>query len=167
MVGVFYYFTTLILSFSIWTSLCPTTTPRMGISLASKLHFDCLKYRLCFSATFRKCIILSSSFFLCFGQISQSYLCSLPVSIYIVASWIYWFIILEMFLEELHSPKYITWGSNSPLFVKKAAFYSFPSFIQMLLYSQIKSNLLKYLASFSLSITSLINGSGVLSLIVT
>ena len=77
------------------------------------------------------------------------------------------FIILWNVPGELHNPKYITWGSNSPLFVKKAAFHLSPSLIRMLLYPQIKSNLLKYLASLSLLMTSPISGSGVLSFIVT
>jgi len=67
---------------------------------------------------------------------------------------------------ELHNPKYMTLGLNNLLFVKKTAFYLLSSFIHMLLYSQIKSSLLKYFAFFNLMITSLISGNGILSLIV-
>jgi len=50
----------------------------------------------------------------------------------------------------------ISFGLNSPLFVKNATFYLSPSLICMLLYFLIRFSLLKYFISLSLSITSLI-----------
>ena len=67
--GVFHFLTALTLSFSIYTSH-PTTTFKMGISLASKSYFDCLKQRLCFFATFRNHTILSLSFILVLAGIT-------------------------------------------------------------------------------------------------
>ena len=141
---------------SIYTCPLPMTTPRIRIFSILKLYFDCLKQRLCFSAIFRKQIVLSSSSFIVFASIFS---CNSSQNILFIIHW--------NVPGKLQSPKYITWGLNSPLFVKNTAFHSSPSFIHTLLYSQIKSNLLKYLASFSLSITSQINSNGVLSLIVT
>ena len=61
---------------------------------------------------------------------------------------------------ELHIPKNITVGSNSPLLVLKAAFHWSPSFIRMLLYPHLTSSLLKNLVSFILSVSSGMSGSG-------
>ena len=60
----------------------------------------------------------------------------------------------------------MTFGSKSPLFVRKVAFHSFSSLIYRLLYLQIRSSLLKYLAFLSLLITSLIKSSNVLFFII-
>jgi hypothetical protein len=48
----------------------------------------------------------------------------------------------EKVAGELLIPKNITVGSNKPLFVRNAAFYSSPSLILMLLYPQMMSSLL-------------------------
>src|SRR6266702_4682055 len=61
----------------------------------------------------------------------------------------------------------MTVGSNSPRGVLKAALYSSPSLIQILLYPQRISNLVKYLAPQSWSMNSGIRGNGVVFLIVT
>ena len=55
---------------------------------------------------------------------------------------------------KLHMPKYITKGSNSPQFVQKAVFHSFPSFILTLLYLYRMSSLVKYFAPHTLLINS-------------
>ena len=69
-------------------------------------------------------------------------------------------------LGELHDLKYITFGLNNSLFVKNATFHSLSFLICILLYLQMRSNLLKYLASLSLLITSPIKSSNILSFIV-
>ena len=61
---------------------------------------------------------------------------------------------------ELHIPKDITVGLNSPLLVLNAAFYWSSFLIQMLLYPQQTSNLVKYFAPFILSMILEIRGSG-------
>jgi hypothetical protein len=76
-------------------------------------------------------------------------------------------IILENVASELLMRKNITVGLNNPRFVRKAAFHLSPSLILILLYPQITLSLLKYFASFSWSITSLMSSSGVLSLMHT
>ena len=63
---------------------------------------------------------------------------------------------------ELVSPKNMTVGSNRPLLVRKAAFYSSPSLIRILLYPHHISSLVKHVESLSLSMSSGINGSGYL-----
>ena len=132
----------------------------MDISLVLKLHFDHLKQILCFSAIFKKCIVFfSSSFFVLVGITKSSSISSCSNSQKIL------FIIFWNILRELYSLKYITLGSNSLLFIKNDAFHSSPFLIHTLLWSQIRSNLLKYFASLSLSITSSIKGSGILSFI--
>ena len=68
--------------------------------------------------------------------------------------------------SKLHSLKYIIFSSNSLLFIKNAAFHLLYSLIHTLLYSHIRSNLLKYFTFLSLLITSPINSNGVLSFIV-
>ena len=55
---------------------------------------------------------------------------------------------------KLHNLKYITFGSNSPLFIGNTVFHLLPSLIHTLLYFQIRSSLLKYFVFLSLSITS-------------
>ena len=72
LVGVFHSLTSLTLLFSIWTSSLSTTTLSMDISLTSKLYFNHLKQRLYFSAIFKNCIVLSSSFFLVLVDITKS-----------------------------------------------------------------------------------------------
>jgi len=67
---------------------------------------------------------------------------------------------------ELHMPKYITSGSNSPRFVQKAAFYLSPSLILILLYPHRMSSLVKYRAPCTLLISSWINGKGYLFFII-
>jgi len=67
---------------------------------------------------------------------------------------------------ELHMPKYITSGSNSPRFVRKAAFHSSPSLILTLLYPHRMLSLVKYRAPRTLSISSWINSKGYLFFIV-
>jgi hypothetical protein len=57
------------------------------------------------------------------------------------------FIILWKVAGELQSLKNMTLGMNSPSWQVKAAFYSSPSCICMLLYPQQMSNLVKYLES--------------------
>ena len=63
---------------------------------------------------------------------------------------------------ELHNPKNITVGLNSPILVLKAAFHWSLSLIQTLLYPHCMSNLVKYLApeALILSIMSEIRGRG-------
>ena len=70
------------------------------------------------------------------------------------------FMSAENVLGELASPKYITFGSNSPRLVTKAAFHSSPVLIRTLLYPQRMSSFVKYLALLSRSIKSDTNGSG-------
>ena len=142
------------------------TTPSIGISSILKLYLDLLKYKLCFSAIFKNQIVLSSNSFIVLAGTTKSSIWFSNTPLY-NSSWNMLFIILWNVPRELHSPKYMTYGSNNLLFIKKATFYSLPSFICTLLYSQIRLSLFKYLASFSLSITSSINRSGVLSLMVT
>ena len=71
------------------------------------------------------------------------------------------FIILWNVSSELKSLKYITLDLNKSLLLKKAAFYLSPSLIHILLYSHMRSSLLKYFASFNLLITSLIRGNSI------
>ena len=71
-VGVFHSLIALTFSSSICTSLFPTYTPSISISVALKLHFDCLKHKLCFSAILRNLIVHSSSFFSVFARITKS-----------------------------------------------------------------------------------------------
>ena len=166
LVGVFHFFSTFIFSCSILTCPFPTITPSMEISSMLKLYFDCLKHKLCFSTIFRNLIICSFSSSIVFAGIIK-----LSMQFASTPSWSssqkILFIILWKVSGKLHSPKYITWGLNSPLLVRNVAFHSSPSLIHTLLYPQIKSNLLKYLASLSLLITSPIRGSGILSFIMT
>jgi hypothetical protein len=61
---------------------------------------------------------------------------------------------------ELHNPKNITVGSNSPLCVLNAAFHWSLSLILILLYPHRTSALVKYFAPFSLSIVLDIRGIG-------
>jgi len=60
---------------------------------------------------------------------------------------------------ELHIPKNITVGSNSPRLVLNAAFHSSPFLIRMLLYPHQMSSLVKYLAPLSLLMISDMRGS--------
>src|SRR5579859_1844703 len=60
----------------------------------------------------------------------------------------------------LQSPKVMTVGWNSPRDVLKAALYSSPSRIRILLYPQRISSLVKYLAPHNLSMSSGIRGRG-------
>ena len=76
------------------------------------------------------------------------------------------FIIFWNVYSKLNNPKCITLGLNNSLFIKNAAFYLFSSLICILLYSQMRSNLLKYFASLSLSIIFLIKSSGILFFII-
>ena len=165
-IGVFHFFTALIFSYSILTCPFPTITPRIVIYSILKLYFDHLKYKLYFSAIFKNLIILFSNFSRVFAGITKLSIqfASIPS---LSNSWKILFIILQNVPGELHSPKYMTCGSNNPLFVRNTAFYSSPSLIHTLLYFQIRSNLLKYLTSLSLSITSPIRGNGVLFFIMT
>ena len=71
-VGVFHSLIALTFSFSICTSPFPTYTPNIGISVALKLHFDCLKHRLCFSAIFRNLIVCLFSSSFVFAKITKS-----------------------------------------------------------------------------------------------
>ena len=66
----------------------------------------------------------------------------------------------EKVLGELVNPKNITFGSKSPRFVTNAAFHSSPVLIQMLLYPQRMSNLVKTLACLSQSTSSETRGIG-------
>jgi hypothetical protein len=66
----------------------------------------------------------------------------------------------------LQSPNVMTVGSNSPRGVLKAALYSLPNLIRILLYPQQISNLVKYIAPSSFSINSGIRGSGAAFLMV-
>ena len=165
-VGIFHSFTTLIFSCSILTCLFPTITPRMGISSILKLYFDHLKHRLCFSAIFKNLIVCFSNTSMVFAGITKSSIQFASTPLWSNSQKILFIILLNV-SGELHSPKYMTCGSNSPLFVRNVAFHSFPSLICMLLYLQMRSNLLKYLISLSLSIISPIRGNSVLSFIVT
>ena len=136
-VSTFYSLIALTFSSFIQTFLFPTCTPSMGISVVLKLYFNLLKF--------------SSSSFV-FTRITKSSIQFARLSLY-NSSLNMLVIICQKVASELYSPKYITFGLNSPLFIKKAAFHLLHSFICMLLYSQIKSNLLKYFTSFNLSIT--------------
>src|SRR5258707_3633823 len=60
------------------------------------------------------------------------------------------FIIVWKVVGELHSPKNMTRGSNSPQFVEKAAFHSSPSFSRTLLKPQWRSKVVNHSASRSL-----------------
>ena len=139
LVGIFHSLAILVFLSSICTFSYPTITSRIDISLASKLHFDYLKQRLYFLLLSR--IVL---FFLLISSQSwlvlQSCPCSLQVLLYTIVS--------KIILFWLEIPLF-----NSLLFLN--------------LYSQIRSNSLKYLVFLSLSITSPISGSSVLSLIVS
>src|SRR5258708_35584736 len=57
------------------------------------------------------------------------------------------FIIIWNIAGELHSPKNMTVGSNSPQLVQNAAFHSSPSLICMLLNPHQRSSTVKNLAS--------------------
>jgi len=61
---------------------------------------------------------------------------------------------------ELHMPKNMTVGSNSPLLVLKAAFHSLPFLIQILLYPHCTSNFVNNFAPLSLSRSLEIRGRG-------
>ena len=161
--STFYSLIALTFSSSIYTSPFPTCTPSMGISVVLKSHFNLLKYRLYFSIIFRNLIVYffsSSSVFTRITKLSIQFarfpLCNSSLNMLVI--------ICQKVISELYSPKYITFGLNSPLFIKKAVFHLLHSFICILLYPQIKSNLLKYFASFNLSITLLIRSNSVLSL---
>jgi len=71
-VSVFYSLIALTFSSSICTSLFPTRTPSMGISVVLKLHFDYLKHKLCFSAILRNLIVCFSSSSSVFAGIMKS-----------------------------------------------------------------------------------------------
>lgn len=77
------------------------------------------------------------------------------------------FIINQKVTSELYNLKYITRGSNNPLFILKAAFYSLSSLILMLLYLHQILSLIKQLAPFILSINSWISSKKYLFLIMT
>src|SRR5258708_369398 len=70
------------------------------------------------------------------------------------------FIIVWKVAGELHSPKNMTRGSNSPWFMEKAAFHSSPSFSQTLLKPQQRSKVVNHSTSRSLVSTSETSGSG-------
>ena len=72
LVSVFYSFTALIFSSSIWTCSFPMTTPNVGIFPILKSHFDLLKHKLCFSDIFKNKIVYSSSSFIIFSGIMKS-----------------------------------------------------------------------------------------------
>lgn len=61
------------------------------------------------------------------------------------------FIIFWNINDELHRPKNITKGLNSPLFVLNTPFHSSASIIHTLLYLHLRSSFVKHLGSFSLS----------------
>ena len=61
---------------------------------------------------------------------------------------------------ELHIPKNMTVGLNSPLLVLNVAFHSSPFHMQILLYPHCISSFVKYLAPFSLLRMSEISGNG-------
>ena len=163
-VGTFYSLIALTFSSFIQTFLFLTCTPSMGISvvlklyfnlLKYKLYFNLLKYKLYFSVIFRNLIVYFSSSSFVFTRITKSSIQFARLSLY--NSFLNMLVIIcQKVASELYSSKYITFGLNSPLFIKKATFHLLHSFICMLLYSQIKSNLLKYFTSFNLSITLLI-----------
>ena len=67
---------------------------------------------------------------------------------------------------ELHKPKNITVGSNSPRLVLNAAFHWSPSLIRILLYPAQRSSFVKYFISVNPSSKLVIMGSGPLSGIV-
>ena len=75
-------------------------------------------------------------------------------------SWKISFIIVWKVVGELVKPKYITRGSKSPRFVRKAAFHSSPSQMRTLLKPQRMSSFVKNRAPFNRLIRSLIKGSG-------
>ena len=154
-VGTFYSLIALTFSSFIQTFLFLTCTPSMGISVVLKLYFNLLKYKLYFSVIFRNLIVYFSSSSFVFTRITKSSIQFARLSLY--NSFLNMLVIIcQKVASELYSSKYITFGLNSPLFIKKATFHLLHSFICMLLYSQIKSNLLKYFTSFNLSITLLI-----------
>ena len=120
-VGILYSLIALTFSFSICTSPFPTHTGSMGISVVLKSHFDHLKHRLCFSAILRNLIVHSSSYFSIFARITKSSmqfarvsLCSSSQKILVIIHW--------NVPGKLYSPKYITFGLNSPLFVSRTEF---------------------------------------------
>lgn len=77
------------------------------------------------------------------------------------------FIINWKVTSELYNLKYITRGSNNPLFILKATFYSLSFLILMLLYLHQILSLVKQLASFILLINFWISSKKYLFLIVT
>src|SRR6266446_3443675 len=68
------------------------------------------------------------------------------------------FIIIWKVADEFVRPKNIMVGLNNPLGVRKVAFHSSPSLIQMLLYPQWTLTFVKSVQPLSLSITCGING---------
>ena len=74
------------------------------------------------------------------------------------------FIMVWKVARLLVIPKNITRGFNMPQLVQKAAFYSFPGLMQMLLKPQQISSLVKYLALQSWDISLEISGRGYLFL---
>jgi len=68
------------------------------------------------------------------------------------------FIIIWNVAGELVRPKNITVGSNNPSSVRKAAFYSLPGLIQILLYPHWTSNLVNNVHPASRSMTEGIRG---------
>ena len=79
-------------------------------------------------------------------------------------SWKMLFIIVWKVARLLVIPKNITRGFNIPQLVQKAAFYSSPGLMQMLLKPQQISSLVKYLAPQSWDMSLEISGRGYLFL---
>lgn len=132
---------------------------RYSIFNTRKVHFSGFKNRsLSFSHWRTLRISLSCSFMLLVNiRMSSIYTTTCPSSI---MSEKILFIIAWKVTWELVNLKNMTVGSNSPLFILKAAFHSSPSLILTLLYPHRTSNFEKIFAPFSLSINSGINGSG-------
>ena len=85
-----------------FSSICTlflTYTSSIGISVALKLHFNCLKHRLYFSAILRNLMVCFSSSFLFLLEL-QSHSCNLLEFLYVIVLGIYLSSSVEMFLAS-------------------------------------------------------------------
>ena len=134
------------------------TIPNHSIFVLQNSHFPNLRKRSFSFNRCRTCFVLFSSSSGVFAnrKILSMYMITMHplIKSLKIESIIDWNI-----AGELHKPKNITVGLNNPLFVLNAAFHWSPSLIQMLLYPQHTSSLVKYLAPANLSVSSEIRGS--------
>ena len=127
------YSTFFTFSYSIFIPLDSITTLKNTTFLTFYLYFSGFTYRSFSTSLFT----ISSTISLCFSFSSIptiTLLMKLATSPVLIKFYRILFIIIWNIARKFISPKNITVSSNNPFRVVNAAFYSFPSFIYILLY---------------------------------